>query len=97
MPAWAPIPDNLSLMLAAVRVRMFKTASLPQHSQNQLHCIWCAAALQVRVQDNVRAQHKLVTEKLGIQKLVMVIGWSMGAGQTFQWGVRYSSHLDSQA
>ena len=43
---------------------------------------------QVRVQDNVKAQYRLVTEKFGIKKLVMVLGWSMGAGQTFQWGVR---------
>src|ERR1700755_429442 len=43
----------------------------------------------VRAQDNVRAQHKLVTEHFGIEQLVAVTGWSMGAGQTFQWGVRY--------
>ena len=43
----------------------------------------------VRVQDNVRAQHKLVTERFGIERLVAVIGWSMGAGQTYQWAVSY--------
>ncbi len=57
-------------------------------------------SVQIRVQDNVKAQHKLVTEKFGIKKLVMVIGWSMGAGQTFQWGVRsfsnqHSSHFSA--
>ena len=51
------------------------------------------AFVQIRVQDNVKAQHKLVTEKFGIKKLVMVIGWSMGAGQAFQWAVRYSTTL----
>lgn len=51
------------------------------------------AVLQVRVQDNVKAQYRLVTEQFGIKKLVMVIGWSMGAGQTFQWGVRYPQWL----
>lgn len=45
--------------------------------------------LQIRVQDNVKAQHKLVTEKFGIKTLALVIGWSMGAGQTFQWAVRW--------
>lgn len=35
--------------------------------------------------DNVRAQHKLVTEKLGVVHAFAVLGWSMGAGQTFQW------------
>jgi homoserine O-acetyltransferase len=44
---------------------------------------------RVRVQDNVRAQHKLVTEQFGIEKLVAVTGWSMGAGQTYQWAVSY--------
>jgi homoserine O-acetyltransferase len=43
----------------------------------------------VRVQDNVRAQHKLVTEHFGIERLVAVTGWSMGAGQTYQWAVSY--------
>lgn len=49
---------------------------------------------EIRVQDNVRAQYRLVTEKFGIKKLVMVIGWSMGAGQTFQWGVSYPDMMD---
>jgi homoserine O-acetyltransferase len=40
--------------------------------------------MQVRVEDNVRAQYKLVTEKFGIRKLKLVIGWAMGAGQAFQ-------------
>ena len=31
--------------------------------------------------DNVRAQHKLVTEHFGIKHLRAVLGWSMGAGQ----------------
>src|SRR5256886_9695874 len=43
----------------------------------------------IRVQDNVRAQHKLVTERFGIGRLVAVTGWSMGAGQTYQWAVSY--------
>jgi len=43
----------------------------------------------VRVQDNVRAQHKLVTEHFGIERLVAVTGWSMGAGQTYQWAVSH--------
>jgi homoserine acetyltransferase len=34
--------------------------------------------------DNVRAQHKLVTEHLGIKHARAVLGWSMGAGQTYQ-------------
>lgn len=49
---------------------------------------------EIRVQDNVKAQYRLVSEKFGIKKLVMVIGWSMGAGQTFQWGVSYPNMME---
>ena len=34
--------------------------------------------------DNVRAQHKLVTEHLGIKHAKAILGWSMAAGQTYQ-------------
>jgi homoserine O-acetyltransferase/O-succinyltransferase len=43
----------------------------------------------VRIGDDVRAQHKLLTEKLGIQSLALVVGGSMGAQQTYEWAVRY--------
>src|SRR4051794_41904802 len=43
----------------------------------------------VVVGDNVRAQHKLVTEHFDIERLVAVTGWSMGAGQTYQWAVSH--------
>lgn len=39
--------------------------------------------------DQVACQHQLVTEHLGIERLAMVLGWSMGAAQTYQWGVSY--------
>ena len=39
--------------------------------------------------DQVQQQHKLVTEKFGIETLPLVTGWSMGAGQTYQWAVSY--------
>ena len=43
----------------------------------------------INVRDNVRSQHRLVTEHFGIEKLVAVTGWSMGAGQTYQWAVLF--------
>ncbi|MCI2421703.1 alpha/beta fold hydrolase [Saccharopolyspora sp. K220] len=43
----------------------------------------------VTMYDNVQAQHRLVTERFGIQRLELVTGWSMGAGQTYQWAVSY--------
>ena len=38
--------------------------------------------------DQVEQQHKLVTS-FGIETLPLVTGWSMGAGQTYQWAVSY--------
>jgi homoserine O-acetyltransferase len=43
----------------------------------------------VRIGDDVRAQHKLVTEKFGIETLALVLGGSQGAQQTYEWAVRY--------
>src|SRR6476659_5323949 len=43
----------------------------------------------IAVQDNVAVQHRLVTEQFGIERLALVLGWSMGAGQTFQWAVSH--------
>jgi len=44
---------------------------------------------KVSIQDNVRAQHQLVTAHLGITGVELVIGGSMGAFQTFQWALSY--------
>ncbi|KAJ5743074.1 Homoserine acetyltransferase [Penicillium manginii] len=44
--------------------------------------------------DNVRAQHELVTKHLGITHARAVIGWSMGAAQTFQWATQYPEFMD---
>jgi homoserine O-acetyltransferase/O-succinyltransferase len=44
---------------------------------------------RVTVHDNVSVQYRLVTERFGIQRLQLVTGWSMGAGQTYQWAVSY--------
>ena len=43
----------------------------------------------IAVRDNVAVQHRLVTEQFGIERLALVLGWSMGAGQTFQWAVSH--------
>jgi hypothetical protein len=43
----------------------------------------------VRIGDDVRAQHKLVTEKFDLKSLALVVGGSMGAQQTYEWAVRY--------
>jgi len=48
-----------------------------------------AAFPNVRISDDVRAQRRLVTEEFGIEELQLVVGWSMGAQQTYEWAVRY--------
>ena len=48
----------------------------------------------VTVYDQVRLQHRLVTEKFGIEKLALVTGWSMGAAQTFQWAASYPEMVE---
>jgi homoserine O-acetyltransferase len=49
---------------------------------------------QVTAYDNVRVQHRLVTEKFGIEHIKLVTGWSMGALQTFHWGALYPGMMD---
>jgi homoserine O-acetyltransferase len=46
------------------------------------------------VHDNVAAQHRLVTERFGIESLALVVGYSMGAQQTFQWGASYPGMVE---
>jgi homoserine O-acetyltransferase/O-succinyltransferase len=43
----------------------------------------------ITIYDNVRFQHRLITETLNIERFVMVVGWSMGAQQSFQWAALY--------
>jgi homoserine O-acetyltransferase len=47
------------------------------------------------IRDMVSSQHKLMTEHLGIQHVVTVIGPSMGGMQALQWGVSYPDFMDS--
>jgi homoserine acetyltransferase len=48
-----------------------------------------AAFPRVTVYDNVICQHRLVTERLGIERIRLVTGFSMGAQQAFQWGALF--------
>ena len=43
----------------------------------------------ISVQDNVRAQHRLVTEVFDVRRIRLVIGGSMGAFQAYQWGLAH--------
>ena len=44
--------------------------------------------------DMVEAQHRLVAEHLGIPRLAVVIGNSMGGMLTWQWGTQYPDFVD---
>lgn len=48
----------------------------------------------VTAYDNVHAQHRLITEKFGIERIRLVTGWSMGALQTFHWGALYPNMVE---
>ena len=52
---------------------------------------------KVRIGDDVRAQHKLLTQIFGITSLVLVVGGSMGAQQTYEWAVRYPDMVQRAA
>ena len=43
----------------------------------------------VTIADNVHAQRRLLTEALGIDRLALVYGWSMGGQQAYHWGALY--------
>lgn len=49
---------------------------------------------QITIYDNVKLQHRLVTEQFGIQKIALVVGWSMGGIQAFQWGASYPEMVE---
>ena len=48
----------------------------------------------VSLYDNVAGQHRLVTEMFGIERIALVVGWSMGAQQAFQWGSLYPGMVE---
>jgi homoserine O-acetyltransferase len=47
------------------------------------------------IRDMVTSQHRLLTEHLGIQHVVAVVGPSMGGMQALQWGVSHPDFMDS--
>ena len=39
--------------------------------------------------DNIMCQHRLVTEKFGVDRIALVCGFSMGAQQSYHWGALF--------
>lgn len=48
----------------------------------------------VTVADNVRAQHRLVTEAFGAEKVAAVYGFSMGGLQAYHWAALYPEMVE---
>ncbi len=64
-------------------------SSSPSNSKQQPG----AAFPQYTIRDMVRAQHRMLTEKLGLDRLHAVMGISMGGMQTFEWAVAYPNFM----
>jgi homoserine O-acetyltransferase len=47
--------------------------------------------------DDVIAQHRLVSQRLGVERLALVLGFSMGAQQAYEWAVRFPSMIERVA
>ena len=47
--------------------------------------------------DNITCQHKLLTEHLGVKKVQLVAGFSMGGMQAFQWGALHADFVNAIA
>jgi homoserine O-acetyltransferase len=48
----------------------------------------------VTMADNVHAQHRLLTELFGIDRLAAAYGFSMGAGQAYHWAALYPEFVE---
>jgi homoserine O-acetyltransferase len=47
--------------------------------------------------DNVRLQHRLLTQRLGVERIRLIAGWSMGGCQAFQWGAQFPDMVQAIA
>ena len=52
---------------------------------------------RVTTYDNVRAQHRLLTEGLGVERIRLATSWSMGACQVYAWAAAYPDMVDAIA
>ena len=49
----------------------------------------------VTLHDNVACQYRLLTEALGVERIALVLGWSMAGCQSYQWGAQYPDRVDA--
>ena len=50
---------------------------------------------RVSIYDNVELQHRLLTQELGVNRLKLIAGWSMGALQAYHFAALYPSMVDA--
>jgi homoserine O-acetyltransferase len=48
----------------------------------------------VTLADNVRMQHRLLTERLEIERIALVYGWSMGGQQAYHWAALFPEMVE---
>ena len=65
-------------------------SSSPSNSGN-------APFAQLTYHDAVAVQHRLLTERLGITKLALVYGWSMGGMQAYHWAALHPDMVERAA
>ena len=49
----------------------------------------------VTLWDNIACQHRLLTERFGIERIRLVAGWSMAGCQSYQWAAQYPEMVDA--
>ena len=49
----------------------------------------------ITIQDNISAQNQLLMQVLGIEKIKLVIGWSMGGQQAYQWATQFPDKVEN--
>ena len=51
----------------------------------------------VTIHDNVVLQHRLLTEHLGVRRIALAVGWSMGGQQAYDWAASFPELVDRMA
>ncbi len=54
-----------------------------------------AAFPGVDIHDNIACQHRLLTEHLGVKRIALATGWSMGAMQAYSWAAAYPEMVEA--
>jgi homoserine O-acetyltransferase len=50
---------------------------------------------KVTLYDNVACQYRLMVERLSIERISLVVGWSMAGSQAYQWAAQYPGMVEA--